>query len=151
MITTGPLNAIDGRKNQVAFIEVFNQYLKDFVAGVREFADVVKTIYHEFVHVKQLLNLDGFKNVTPFNEYEFEAEFETIKNKSLPQYQSIPTQNWEHGWVPIRTYLLDGSKNNAEVIKKYRKQIEYILNNVVTAKTAVNLKKLIEIRTGVKF
>jgi RHS repeat-associated protein len=151
METTGPHSSLDGSANQIGLIEVFNQYLKDFANGLHEFADVVKTIYHEFVHVKQKLRLDGFSNDKPKNENEFEAEYQTILNKSLPQYQSAATQNREHGWRPIRTYLLDGSNNNPEVIKKYQTQIKYILNNVVTPAAAANIKKEIESRTGIKF
>lgn len=151
METTGPHNPLNGTADQIGLIEVFNQYLKDFANGLYEFDDVVKTIYHEFVHVKQKLGLDGLSDDKPKYENEFEAEYQTILNKTLPQYQSVANQNNEHGWRPIRTYLLNGSGNNPEVIRKYQSQIKYILNNVVTPAAATNIKKEIEDRTGVKF
>lgn len=159
--TTGKHKQIDGRKRQeIAFIEIFNQYLIDFANGLYEFADVVKTMYHEFVHVKQILELDGHGKAPTAAEDEFLADYEAIvamndkelsSGKKIPQYQNDRNKNFENGWKPIREYLLDGGKNNPALISKYKKEIKYILNNAVTPAAAANIKNEIKARTGIQF
>lgn len=155
MVTTGQFKPIDGRKRQaIAFIEVFNQYMRDFANGLYEFADVVKAMYHELVHVKQIMEIDGHSKAPIAAEDEFLADYEAIvamNDKKIPQYQKEVNKNYENGWRPIRDYLLVEGKGNPALIKKYEKEIKFILNNAVTPAAAKNIKNAIKERTGIQF
>ncbi len=137
------------RPNRYMEIRAFTKYLDGFAVGTFEYADVVQAIYHEFIHVKQGLATDGYSSLPSSAEDEFQAYYETAKNKDLPQFKDIARKNFEYGWIPIRTYLLS-APNNSELVKKYKKQIEYLLSQISPA-AAKNIKKEILTRTKVKF
>jgi len=60
-MTTFRPRSVNGIVEKKGWIVVSLEFLKKFLAGEYDLADVVHTMYHEFVHVKQILEMDGYK------------------------------------------------------------------------------------------
>lgn len=67
---------------RVATISQNKSYLDQIASGQIEFADLVRSFYHELVHVKQIHELDGFSKKS-YQEDEFVAYYTTLCNESL--------------------------------------------------------------------
>jgi RHS repeat-associated protein len=119
--------------------------LNDFANGHTEYDYVIQVIFHEMVHGKQDLSLDGFTDHGNRAENEFEAYYYEARNTNM---KLTPFhQNYEYGWNPINELL---KPNSPDLINKHFAEIQYLLTRV-SPQAAVNIKKKITAQTGVKF
>jgi hypothetical protein len=127
-----------------ATVRINEDLLNSFANGTEDYVFVVQTIFHEFVHVKQILSLDGFKDHGNKAENEFEAYYFESKNECISL--DVKRQTWEYGWIPIR--YLENSPNAADLINKHKNEIEEMLARV-PKNAAENMKKEIKKKTNV--
>jgi RHS repeat-associated protein len=118
--------------------------LNSFANGKEDYVFVVQTIFHEFVHVKQILSLDGFIDHGNKAENEFEAYYYESKNECISL--DVKRQTWEYGWIPIR-YLENGSAP-AALINAHKAEIEDMLARI-PKNAAENIKKEVREKTKV--
>jgi len=131
-------------------VSAINENLLDrFASGDAEFGLVVQVIFHEMVHAKQQMGLDGFVNYYNKAENEFEAYYYEARNENVSL--RMVTQNFEYGWKPIR-YLENASDDrayNASLINKHLKEVNYLLTRV-SPQASDNIKSEVYKKTGVK-
>jgi hypothetical protein len=133
-------------------IMINESVLDAFANNKDEYDYVLQTIFHEEVHGKQDLSLDGFTNHGNKAENEFEAYYYEAHNTSMKL--SAYNQSWEYGWFPTNYLLgvygaatLAGNKP-ADLIQKHLQEIQYLLTRVSSA-AAANIRKKITAQTGI--
>jgi RHS repeat-associated protein len=75
-----------------ARITVGKTGLDQFANGLASFGSVVRSLFHELVHVEQLLGLNGAEAMPSSNqrpEREFLAYYRSLTQKTLPQYNNL--------------------------------------------------------------
>jgi RHS repeat-associated protein len=138
---------INGKKEQL--IGQNNDYLKKVASGAVDFADLVRTFFHEMVHVKQNLGMLPHKS---FYENEFTAYFATLNNDDLPKFKDPNNLHISAGWPALHN-LFDSKvpqATRAYFARQYKEEIKIIFCSV-SSKAVPYMKEYIEKQTGEPF
>lgn len=129
-------------------IRINHDYFDQFASDANkddskiEFASVLRTMYHEFIHVKQDRQLDGMSEQGKIED-EFNAYYEEAKNKDLPQIKNLARFNIEYGTAPIQQYLLSAPTDKFPALyEKYKDKVNELLD-IVSPATKERLQGLI--------
>ena len=109
-----------------------------------EFAEILRSMFHEFIHVKQIRGMDGLtdKNLNS-EEFEFVAYYREAKNKTLPALKNHDAIDRIYATYPLEFGLFSNDPqhpvsiyNQKVYAEKYRDQINDLLKMVSPAKAA---------------
>jgi hypothetical protein len=106
----------------MCYIVVPDRAFDLFMAGRNSFGQLVRSLYHEHLHVKQRIGWKGANIIYYQSEREFLAYYASITNTTLPN-----TTEYERKIMIITAYEKQYHAVFTETQKqKYKKEIDYL-------------------------
>ncbi len=114
----------DGGGNSIREIVVPVNELEKFVDGEVSFGVIVRSLFHEHIHVKQWYGLDGWGSQLRSDqaEREFTANYLSIMNPRLPAH-TPREQHWFVTWAILKQYYQAMAPNKQEYYKNMYSQL----------------------------